>query len=210
MAGAKKMAMKMAMKKKAFAAKRPSSACSGGGSAPRWMVHVAFGLLAVIVLVLAYQYMVRPALQSSERFSTPARLVFLHMNGCGWCVRFMPTWDAFVTKHSGSLRMAGVEVQKIEGSDPSAAKYQVRSYPTVLLVKDGKTIKFDGDRSEDGLRAFLVTNGVSLVEGFAPKRPVGGGTKILAAAKDNVRNNTGDPNVTKSLSDSSGMKKEKK
>ena len=103
-------------------------------------------LAAVIVLVLAYQYMVRPALQ-------PARLVFLHMNGCGWCVRFMPTWDAFVTKHSGSLRMAGVEVQKIEGSDPSAAKYQVRSYPTVLLVKsDGTNVKFDGERTIEGLQ----------------------------------------------------------
>lgn len=176
------------------------------------MIYAAFGLLAVIVLVLAYQYMVRPAMHTTnERFSSPSkRLVFLHMTGCGWCVRFMPTWDAFVAKYAETLRSQGVDARKIEASEPAAKEFDVRSYPTVLLVIDGgRTIKFEGERTEAGLRGFLVTNGVSLVEGFV-SRPVTAGQQTLQDAKSNVSNNTGDPNVTKSMSNTAGMKTKQK
>jgi thiol-disulfide isomerase/thioredoxin len=207
------MAKKLAAAKKWFGrgATKVQATCASS-QAPRWMIYAAFALLAVIVTVLAYQYMVRPAM--NERFSSPpSRLVFLHMTGCGWCVRFMPTWDAFVRQYEPALKKVDVQVLKLEASDPAAAEYQVRSYPTVLLVKsDGTNVKFDGERTIEGLQKFLLSNGIILpfaaAEGFA-NRPESGGQKIMSDARSSVKNNTGDPNVTSNMGKGAGMKTKK-
>ena len=121
----------------------------------------------------------------------------------------MPTWDAFVRQYEPALKKVNVQVTKLEASDPAAAEYNVRSYPTVLLVKtDGSHVKFDGERTIEGLQKFLLANGIILpfsAEGFA-NRPQTGGQKIMSDARGSVKNNTGDPNVTASMGKGAGMK----
>jgi hypothetical protein len=146
---------------------------SGSGAAPSWMVYVAFALVATLALALAYQFMVRPALSArTERFQGAERkLVYVYMNGCGWCQRFTPVWDSFAAKH-GSV--PGLRLLKVESSDPEAGAYRVEGYPTVLLdMGDGRHVLFGGERTEKGLLAFLADNGVSVdkkKEGFFAER----------------------------------------
>lgn len=96
-----------------------------------------------------------------ERFgdATP-KLVFLYMNGCSWCEKFAPEWAKLETKYTNV-----VSLHKIERSDPDAKKYSehVAGYPTILLEKsDGKVVKFSGQRTVEGIDAFLKENGVGV------------------------------------------------
>eukprot|EP00798_Chlamydomonas_sp_ICE-L_P017296 gene17296-biopygen26212 len=92
---------------------------------------------------------------------TTATLVLLHMDGCGWCERFMPVWEEMKTKHG----KGGVTMLKYERSDPAAKKYlpHATGFPTILLDKGSGVQKFSGERTVEGLEAFLKANGVSLL-----------------------------------------------
>jgi hypothetical protein len=151
-----------------------------GASAPTWLVIAAFVLLAVLAAVLGYRYVAgsskaeafrsqRGRSQSNhgtwtEKFSDggeKAQLVFLYMEGCGWCVKFKPQWDAFVTKYGSSMADGGVGTASYERSDPRASEFKADGYPTVLLVPAGgaPVRKFEGERTPAGLIAFVRENG---------------------------------------------------
>ncbi len=104
-----------------------------------------------------------------ERFeeSTP-KLVFLYMNGCSWCEKFAPEWAKMETKYANVLSL-----HKFERSDPDAKKYSehVAGYPTLLLEKkDGKIVKFAGQRTVEGIESFLKENGVIITEKYSNKK----------------------------------------
>ena len=145
------------------------------------MIYTAFTLVAILVLTLGYQFMVKPSLRTgvSELFlgTSDAKfsLVYVYMNGCGWCARFSPTWDAFTVKYQGSLSSSGVTLIKVESTTTGAVAYKVTGYPAVMLVDGkGKQIRHEGDRTEAGLLKFLSDNGISVggrgVEGFFAER----------------------------------------
>lgn len=95
--------------------------------------------------------------------STP-KLIFMYMNGCSWCEKFAPEWAKLETKYAKVLSL-----HKIERSDPEAKKYSdhVAGYPTILLEKtDGKIVKFSGQRTVEGIDAFLKENGINKAEKF--------------------------------------------
>lgn len=190
----------------------PGSCKAGASQAPRWMVYTAFAVLAALAATLVWatlrrgaQPPVRPPVLdgfAQEREQPLARrrmqLVYLHMNGCGWCVRFTPTWEAFVSAHGRELAALGVETLSFEASSEGARAYRkhARAFPTVLLVAEGgeEVHKFEGDRTDAGLTAFLRDNGVALRGGregfYAPSRVSGGGDKILAQARETVKENS--------------------
>jgi hypothetical protein len=66
---------------------------------------------------------------------------------------------------------------KYERSDPAAKKYlrHASGFPTILLDKGGDVQKFSGERTVEGMEAFLKANGVSLagasssMEGFVER-----------------------------------------
>lgn len=170
----------------------PSRAtCPSNSPAPSWMLLLAFAILVLLALTLIYQYLivqrVPPATKpqegfkgsssskkASEAFGVPsgsstgidkqpsATLVFLYMNGCGWCEKFKPQWDQFVATYGTSLAANGVAVVSYERSDPNAKQYDeyVKGYPTVLLVTSS-VIVFQGERTSHGLADFLQKNGLS-------------------------------------------------
>ena len=148
--------------------------CSGSASAPRWMLIAAFAILALLAATLVYQYMVASALsRSSERFASspdaaPYTLVYLYMNGCGWCERFKPHWAEIENGRAAELASMGVATAKFERSEAGAKAYAsaVQGYPTILLVRpDGSTVKFEGERTPDEVVAFVGRN-VGPREGF--------------------------------------------
>ncbi len=174
------------------------------------MMYAAFALVSVLALTLVYQFMVRPATSRMERFyeaAGPSELIFMHMNGCGWCVRFMPDWDAFASKYGAAFAEVNLTVRKIEASERAASKYKehVRGYPTVLLIKSGgAVVKFEGERTAAGLISFVQENGISMREGFTT-RLVSGGGKQMAASTKVVKNNSGSAEQTHNIGKSAGM-----
>lgn len=143
---------------------------------------------------------------TTERYadssSTPtAHLVYLRMDGCGWCARFQPTWDELVKKHGAALTAVGVGLKQYDSTSESARALvresggQIKGYPTILLKRkdDGNLVIFGGDRTVDELLRFLADNGFALPskatassESFAAERVPSGGDKLLAKTQAEV------------------------
>lgn len=153
------------------------------------MIYLAFCILALLALTLAYAYMIRPAMRQlmaprrvAEPFEEPQqaaagkrRIVYVYMDGCGWCERFTPVWASFVDENGKRLQAAGVEALRVVSSDPRASRYDVRAFPAVLFDAGGGAppVPFEGERTVAGLVKFLGDNGVSLREGFYEPRRIG-------------------------------------
>lgn len=128
-----------------------------------------------------------------ERFEVQAppvqgTLVFLRMDGCGWCERFKPTWTQMVKQDGPSLRShRGVLMADYEAGNPAAAKYSkyVQGYPTLLFAPTTSreaVAVYEGPRTRDSLLAFVDIH-TSRYEGFdqAPPTPrVASGADIIA------------------------------
>lgn len=68
---------------------------------------------------------------------------------CGHCKAFAAEYE----KIAQTLKKDGIPVAKIDATihKTVAGKFDVTGYPTVIILKDGKPIKYDGQRSEDAV-----------------------------------------------------------
>merc|ERR1719384_63671 len=83
---------------------------------------------------------------------------------CGHCKALAPTWDQLGEKAKGR---DDIMIAKLEATANSVDRVQVRSFPTLILFKGtvSNQIKYDkGDRSLDGLTAFLEEKGIKITE----------------------------------------------
>jgi putative thioredoxin len=77
---------------------------------------------------------------------------------CGPCKTLGPVLEKLATEYHGAFRLAKVDVDK---EQQLAAAFQVRSIPTVVLVKDGQPVDgFSGALPEGQLRDFLKQHGI--------------------------------------------------
>ena len=98
-----------------------------------------------------------------------------------------PQWDAFVTKYGPSMADGGVSTASYERKDPAAAAFKVDGYPTVLLVSGASVTKFEGERTPEGLIAFVRENGhaIGSRESFygEPQTEWGGVGNVVSSTK---------------------------
>ena len=84
---------------------------------------------------------------------------------CGPCKSLGPILEKLATEYNGAFRLAKVDVDK---EQQLAAAFQVRSIPTVFLVKDGQLADgFPGALPEGQLREFLAHHGIVPAEAAA-------------------------------------------
>jgi putative thioredoxin len=77
---------------------------------------------------------------------------------CGPCKTLGPVLEKLAADYNGAFRLAKVDVDK---EQQLAAAFQVRSIPTVVLVKDGQPVDgFSGALTEGQLREFLSKQGI--------------------------------------------------
>ncbi|HEY0662554.1 MAG TPA: thioredoxin [Lysobacter sp.] len=104
---------------------------------------------------------------TSERFEadvlqkslqTPV-LVDFWAEWCGPCKTLGPILEKLAAEYNGAFELAKVDVDK---EQQLAAAFQVRSIPTVFLVKDGQLVDgFPGALPEGQLREFLTHHGIA-------------------------------------------------
>ncbi len=92
-----------------------------------------------------------------KSLQTPV-LVDFWAEWCGPCKTLGPILEKLAADYNGAFRLAKVDVDK----EPQlAGAFQVRSIPTVFLVKDGQLVDgFPGALPEGQLREFLTHHGV--------------------------------------------------
>ena len=78
---------------------------------------------------------------------------------CGPCKTLGPILEKLADEYDGAFRLAKVDV---DAEQQLAAAFQVRSIPTVYLVKDGQLVDgFPGALPEGQLREFLTHHGIA-------------------------------------------------
>lgn len=95
---------------------------------------------------------------------------------CGPCKTLGPLLEKLAAEYNGAFRLAKVDVDR---EQQLAAYFQIRSVPTVMLVKDGQLVDgFPGALPEGQLRQFLGHHGIEPaaaadepVEAAAPTPP---------------------------------------
>ncbi|TQM17793.1 thioredoxin [Pseudoxanthomonas sp. 3HH-4] len=84
---------------------------------------------------------------------------------CGPCKTLGPILEKLAGEYNGAFLLAKVDVDK---EQQIAAAFQIRSVPTVFLVKDGQLVDgFPGALPEGQLREFLASHGVQPAEAAA-------------------------------------------
>ena len=77
---------------------------------------------------------------------------------CGPCKQLGPILEKLAGEYNGAFRLAKIDVDK---EQQLAAAFQIRSIPTVILVKDGQPVDgFPGALPEGQLREFLKQHGI--------------------------------------------------
>jgi putative thioredoxin len=78
---------------------------------------------------------------------------------CGPCKQLGPVLEKLAAEYHGAFELAKVDVDR---EQQLAAAFQVRSIPTVFLVKDGQLVDgFPGVLPEGALREFLTSHGIA-------------------------------------------------
>lgn len=108
---------------------------------------------------------------------------------CGPCKTLGPILEKLAAEYNGAFRLAKVDVDK---EQQLAAYFQIRSIPTVMLVKDGQLVDgFPGALPEGQLRQFLASHGIVPAEAAnepepeaepAPQTPA----ELVAALREQV------------------------
>ena len=89
---------------------------------------------------------------------------------CEPCKSLTPVLEKLAAEYNGAFLLAKVDVDK---EQQLAGYFQVRSVPTVMLLKGGQIVDgFPGALPEGQLREFLTTHGVVPLEAAAEAEPV--------------------------------------
>ena len=81
---------------------------------------------------------------------------------CGPCKQLGPILEKLAAEYNGAFRLAKVDV---DAEQQLGAAFQIRSIPTVMLVKDGQLVDgFPGALPDGQLREFLKHHGIEPAE----------------------------------------------
>lgn len=85
----------------------------------------------------------------------PYSLLFFYMDTCPHCIEFKPTWNKFKSTFDNiNVCIGEVSADK----EDVLSKYNVHSFPTVLLVSKSDTKPFEGSRTVQDLKQFVSDN----------------------------------------------------
>jgi thiol-disulfide isomerase/thioredoxin len=115
--------------------------------------------MALIVLVVLYFL----TLSYEEGFesgkSVVSRSVIItKADWCGHCKKAAPEFDKLVAASPITLQdgtKATVKILDADTDKEEITKLKIKGYPTILIKNGGKTIEYPGDRTSDGITAFL-------------------------------------------------------
>jgi thiol-disulfide isomerase/thioredoxin len=138
-----------------------------------YIVAVIIALIFGFVAKYAYDNHFNEKTADKNKFSDVANattsdnhvtILFFHADWCPHCKSAMPEWIKFKGEYDGKVvNSYTVKCQAIncteETSDVTTAinEYQIDSYPTVKMLKDGQKIEFDSKITQYTLEQFVTT-----------------------------------------------------
>jgi thiol-disulfide isomerase/thioredoxin len=132
-------------------------------------------LILIIVFVFVGQYVYNRMSNKNESFDVAndisdgreqgAVIYFFHADWCPHCKKAQPEWESFKQSTDGKnidgYKISCVDVNCTNEDDAKTTEYinkfNIDSYPTVKLIKDGNTIDFESRITTSSLDSFLST-----------------------------------------------------
>ncbi len=95
--------------------------------------------------------------------SKDATVYFFFADWCPHCKKAKPTWSQFTNKYDGKVvNGSKIICVAVDCTDPDKqetaqmiSQFNVTSYPTIKMVKDGNTYEFDAKITETNLEEFI-------------------------------------------------------
>ena len=92
-----------------------------------------------------------------EGFDNNNSFILVHMKECGHCKDLMPIWNSAKQINSTPITMKEVEMNEPEGKK-LCDEHDIKSFPTMILIKNNNPIPYDGNRTKESLLSFLESN----------------------------------------------------
>ncbi|KIZ06106.1 thioredoxin-related transmembrane protein 1 [Monoraphidium neglectum] len=108
-----------------------------------------------------------------------AWFVDIYAPWCSHCQRLEPTWRQLADE----LKPLGVSVAKVDGTKNKVLlmRFGVEAYPSIYLLREGKSWQYDGARSFQSLKEFALTGFKSAQPMPFHKSPVSAFGRVMGA-----------------------------
>jgi thiol-disulfide isomerase/thioredoxin len=96
-----------------------------------------------------------------SRLASPEKsLVLFYADWCGHCKTLEPTWDECSAKSNGKMVKRNVGAKDVDAKTDAENKalmdkYDVKGFPTIYILQNGKATPYDGPKSAEQLMAQL-------------------------------------------------------
>jgi thioredoxin 1 len=126
---------------------------------------VIFSIIAGFILRNEYRKrkkkeLVDSVTNSPDTVTKQCEMIYFYTTWCPYCKRARPEWDAFkeewANKKINGYLITFTEVD-CDINETTANKYDVKSYPTIKLIKEGQVYDFDARPTSDTLTQFAIT-----------------------------------------------------
>lgn len=85
-------------------------------------------------------------------------IVRFHVDYCGWCKKLAPTWQKFENEYNNKI-IKGKKIMVLsvdcEKTPKMSQLFQIKGYPTILIIKKNKTIEYNGERTLHALQNIV-------------------------------------------------------
>ena len=81
-------------------------------------------------------------------------MVIIYADWCTHCQRSEPEWNKLSKLVDGKATIYAIESNDYKGDD-------ISGYPTIKIVKNGKSVSYNGDRSAESMKDALLSSSLS-------------------------------------------------
>lgn len=118
----------------------------------------------------------------AKHISSGKHFVKFYAPWCGHCTKLAPTWEELARslEHERDIQVSKIDCTQYR---PICTDFEVKGYPTLLWIEDGKKIeKYTGPRSHTDLKAYVakMAGGLAGAEGGGEES----GAKLEGADRD--------------------------
>lgn len=125
------------------------------------MYMYIFAFIAIVIIGM-YFYFSKPVTEPFTENNNDCIIRLFYVNWCGYCKNIKPDFQIFMEQNNNTtINGKNVQIEMIECEENKqnadlASKFNVKGYPTIIAVLNGKPQQFNGsDRSVQGLNDWL-------------------------------------------------------
>jgi len=119
-----------------------------GLSGRNWII-----LICLVVVYFLFVNCKEGFTNSENEKSNLIKVYNFNTSWCGYSVRFQPEWDKFQKEINTNNKLSNIQAYDIKCDNSNnkqmCSDYNVDGFPTVIIEKDNKKIKYTGERTSE-------------------------------------------------------------